>query len=237
MKIFHTVNAGLYLESGNKNILIDGIHRGADSGMSDMPAVLLHDLQNGTGIFRNIQNLLFTHLHPDHFDRDLITRFLEASSPEVYGPGLKENTVRPVSLGNGFDRITMNNMDVLAIRAPHEGKAFHDISNRSYLLFLEGTSVFVAGDSIFPPCLTDQFLARMNNQVDYAFFNPYQLICKESKTFLRQLQPRRLFLYHLPLPEDDTCNLYLLARNAVRNLDSGCPPARWISPMSWIDLS
>ena len=236
MRIFHTVNAGLYIEFQSGNILVDGIHRGADVGLSDMPAVLLHDLEKREGIFRDVRNLLFTHLHPDHFDKERMLRFLKANAPEVYGPGLKESTVQPVPLENGFEKITMNGITALAIRAPHEGELFQKVDNRSYFLFPEGSSVFIAGDSILSPHFADLFFGMVQHDVDYAFFNPYQLICKQTRSFLYQLRPKRLFLYHLPLEKDDTYRLHSIARSAVKELDAGCPPVNWLHPISWIDL-
>jgi hypothetical protein len=53
--------------------------------------------------------------------------------------------------------------------------------------------------------------------------------------FLRRLKPRRIFLYHLPLPEDDVGNYHAFAHSICRKPVPGLAGIETLEAMSWID--
>ena len=94
--IFHSVNSGLYFWDGRDGLLIDGIHRGPETGCSSTPPSLRRQLEEGSGLFAHLTGLLFTHLHGDHFDPEGTTRLL-ALRPELalYSPESRRGAVSP----------------------------------------------------------------------------------------------------------------------------------------------
>lgn len=69
MSIFYSVNSGVYLWDGKSGVLVDGLHHGPEVGFSETPPILCKQLLRQEGLFAHLDGLLFTHLHPDHYDR------------------------------------------------------------------------------------------------------------------------------------------------------------------------
>ncbi len=220
--IFHTVNAGLYIDSGRTALLIDGIHEGPSIGMPAMPEGLFKDILFGKGMFSRLDGLLFTHLHPDHYDEDKVLGTVNLR-PEtgLWGPGLtghgtEEN--RDIPGGCAF---RIGDLQISAYVTKHSGAAYKDIPHRSFLIRCEesGGSVFIAGDAVFSPDLAGIIKENAGNggTVHAAFINVYQLLEEPSREFLLALAPERLLLYHRPLPGDDTSHYSHLIRYALRH--------------------
>ena len=89
LQIYHSVNAGLYISSETTGLLIDGIHLGKEVGFSDMPASLFETIRRRQGIFSNLSALVFSHLHPDHFDGERVGQLLR-EQPFLAAPELKK---------------------------------------------------------------------------------------------------------------------------------------------------
>lgn len=235
-RIFHTVNAGLYLWNHNTGILIDGIHTGKETGFSLMPPTLTNALDQHAGLFAHTDVLLFTHLHNDHFNRPLLQRALEHTpQPLVYGPLLPESTTTPRQLCPGLCSIELGQARALALETVHDGKLYQDVRHDTFLLQFHGESIFVAGDAILEP---DQarILADFHGvPTAAAFINVYHAASASAQAFLRSLAPERVFLYHLPFPEDDAYHYYSTARQITRRWPDGLPPLETLPLMGWVD--
>lgn len=225
-EIFYTVNAGLYMSSGNTAILIDGIHEGPSIGFSDMPSGLLKQLFRGSGMFARLDGLLFTHLHPDHYDAGKVRLVLESrSGTALWGPGLTNRGLSELEESADCCTFRIGDFHIFAYVTEHSGPSFADYPHRSFLIRNEctGESFFVSGDAIFRPELADTVIENAGGQrVTAAFINIYHLIEKPSRDFLLRLAPGRLLLYHRPLPGDDVHNyLFVIDSTLRRNLLPG----------------
>ena len=76
MQIVNVGNAGIYLTDEKQSILIDGLY-GVNEFFHDRPQLLLKAASGQTRSFRNIDNLLFTHRHQDHFDSQLVNAYIK----------------------------------------------------------------------------------------------------------------------------------------------------------------
>ena len=234
--VFHSVNAMLYFYAQGHGLLVDGAHGGYPEGFSNPPSQLQCQLRRRTGLFSHVDTLLFTHLHPDHFDASALDAILEASpAPRVYGPGLDRCSipVRPVSAG--ITGLSDPPFQVLAINTVHDGASFSCVPHRSYLLSCGEECFFIGGDAVLGLPQAD-LLAQMDHPpVTAAFLNPYQLSSSGGQAFLRALSPQRVFLYHLPFPNDDRYGFYPLARQALRNDPADLPRADFLPQIEWLD--
>ena len=68
LQIYHSVNEGLYLWNGTSGLLIDGLHRGREIGFSDTSEQYICMMRQGRSFFAKPNDLLFTHIHEDHYD-------------------------------------------------------------------------------------------------------------------------------------------------------------------------
>lgn len=220
IKIFHTVNAGLYIDSGRTALLIDGIHEGPSVGLSAMPEGLEEQILKEDGMFSRLDGLLFTHLHADHYDKENVSRLLE-QRPEtaLWGPGLACQGVQEYQAVPGGCSFRIGNFRSTAYITVHSADVFKDDPHRSFLIEDEdtGETIFVSGDALFSPDLADTIKENTGGRpIETAFINVFHLIEEPSREFLLRLAPERLFLYHYPDPEDDTFHYLSMIRTTLR---------------------
>ena len=205
-KIFYTVNAGLHFRTDKARLLVDAIHGGPE-GFTPMPPELLAALAEGTGIYKNPDGLLFTHLHSDHYDAALTGSFL-ARNPgcALWGPGLTLKHLKDLDLAETRCRFRIGEFQIYAYRTRHTGKTYEEVPHTSLLIKNASVSeaFLISGDSTFSPemaALVKQDAGE--DGITGAFINILHMIEPPSREFLLKLAPRRVFLYHRPYTEED----------------------------------
>lgn len=237
LSIYHTVTCGLYLHHHNTGILIDGIHTGQKYGFSDMPPALLAAIQTGQAPFDKLDALLFTHLHPDHFNRRLLAQTLERRTDkhlDVYGQQLDNSTLAPETVAPGLSVINIGTARVILMDLIHDGPDFKDVPNQSLLVVWEDAAIFVAGDSTLTEADAQRLRSYYQTPIDAAFLNAYQLGSRLGHGFIRKIAPRNLYLYHLPFEKDDQYGIYTLSKNALRRFPDDLPRPKIPEHMAWI---
>ncbi len=234
-KIFHTVNMGLYLCNEKASVLIDGIHGGKKLGFSEMPDVLVHQMEEQKGIFSRLDNLLFTHLHEDHYDRGKVSSYMQKNNPVIYACDLETANADCVPICDGADAVRMKNIDLLSLHTVHDGEIYKNDPHRSYLLRIGDDIFFVAGDAILNESDAELLMRYAGKVVSGAFLNPYQIVSKEGQSFIRNLSPERVFMIHLPLKEDDVYHILSIGKSALRAYPADLPPVEIFPHMSWLD--
>lgn len=218
LQIFHTVNAGLYLWNGKSGILVDALHDGTAHGFSATPEQYIHMMERRESFFSQYNDLLFTHGHPDHFDKGLTEKFLSLNPNSlIYGPGIQESNAEKISIEYNVDLITMKDYQIYSFLTVHDGKMFADYPHRSYLIQSEADRIWISGDAIF-----DQELAKKvrricgAGEICGAFVNVYQIENMKGIHFLETLKPQNIYLYHLPFEEDDIYHYHRMAKTVIK---------------------
>ncbi|MCR4751202.1 MAG: hypothetical protein K5852_02815 [Eubacterium sp.] len=233
--VYYMINAALYFDFDGSGILIDGVHEGQKKGFSPMPAATDRSLRQHADIFSNLRAALFTHLHPDHFDRDRLNYLLHFSAtPAVYGPGLDCSNVHVRPLSEKVLDFTVDSIRILAVSNVHDGEEFREEPHHSFLLEHDHERFFVAGDAFLDPKADNAFLHSFSRPVTAAFVNLYQAASPAGKDYLRALQPDRIFLYHFPFPGDDKANYWRLGKQIARKWPDDLPVPELPEPMNWI---
>ena len=240
IKIFHTVNAGLYIDSGQTALLIDGIHEGPSVGLSAMPEGLGEQILEGDGMFSRLDGLLFTHLHVDPYDKEKVGRLLKRR-PEtaLWGPGLACQGVQEYQAVPGDCSFRIGEFRIAAYITVHSADVFKDDPHRSFLIENEetGENVFISGDALFSPDLADTIKENTDGRsIGAAFINVFHLIEEPSREFLLRLAPERLFLYHYPDPEDDTFHYLSMIRTTLRRDPLPGHTVERLGHMQWVNL-
>lgn len=231
MELFYTVNSGIYLRGGGTALLIDGIHRGEKVAFSPMPSALKDWLRDGAEPFTQLDGLLFTHSHPDHFDPDV---FLELTAPGLpaYGPELNRANSRTIL--PGVTQVFIGNGAILALDTVHAGADFAQVPHCSYLIHTGDGWTFVAGDADLEPDLAHRLRSLCGFAPRTVLVNPCQLLEPCGHEFLRALRPEKVLLYHLPRYEEDRLGCYTLANNALKRYPTDLPPIFRLETMSWL---
>ena len=231
LQIYHTVNAGLYLWNGRSGLLIDALHGGKRVGFSDTPQKYIGMMRRKEQFFRQDNDLLFTHTHEDHYDGELVQEFLVRNPDSlIYAPGLDRSKVQSVLLEKNIRRIRMRDYIIYAFSTEHDGKKFAGEPHNSYLVCSGEQSLWVGGDAVLYPEFFDQVKGVFpDGRICAAFVMVYQLGGRHGREFLRRLSPERLYLYHLPYPEDDVFLYCRMAEDMMARCGQEGLPVRKLS--------
>lgn len=228
-KVFCVVNAGLFFMNGMNCLALDMPQSGEKVGFSSMPQHLKEQMRQHSGIFSSPAGILFTHLHEDHFDQREL-RIIEGNGKLlIYGDDAGDGQ-------HSFEEeeIDMAPFSVRAIPTTHDGATFSGLRHRSYVITREKENFFVAGDAILKRELAEHIKVNAEGQFNLAFCNIYQIHSAEGREFLRELNPHKIYLYHLPFQKDDTASFWKLARSAVAKYQKELPPLELAKPMTWL---
>lgn len=232
--VFHSVNSSLLFYRDGCGILVDGIHRGREQSFSEMAPGQVRDLKRREGIFRITGSFIFTHTHPDHYDKELLEAALAAGAAEVYGPEVAGQNVTSELIGDEIYRVKLKGGTLYAKRTLHDGKTYEESNHQSFLLRMGDETFFIAGDAHLTGKDCPAFMAMAGGHVTAGFFNLYQLWSQDGVEFLREMAPDRAFINHLPFKEDDDYNYYRLTRQVLRRLPDDVVRPEMLEPMIWI---
>lgn len=237
LKIFHTVNAGLYFHNNEHGLLIDGLHR-AEGGFSATPPLLVEQLLSHTELFVQNVDLAFTHLHGDHFDPKLVRRFFDCNPrSSIYAPGLPMPCNPPQSLALGIERLSFGAFLLTTFSTTHDGASFANQPHRSFCLQTEDQQYIICGDAILNPLLAKQMQMFCSRKTNAVFLNVYQIASKSGIAFLQTIASERIFLYHLPFPGDDPYGYRKMAKSIVsRQAEFSEQCIQILEPMHYIIL-
>ena len=192
MKITLLCNCGLAIESGGRTLLVDALTEELPP-FYRAPEPVRQAIVEGTGDFQNTCGLLFTHLHPDHFDRAAAQAFAK-NHPDalLYIPSRRENP--PEHLSAGPFTIELH-------RVRHTSVAGHGKSTvDAMLVTAEGKTVYIASDTAPEAAIHEAVLA--GRRVDAAFWNGEMLLYKPERESLSRFAAKN-YIYHIPPAETD----------------------------------
>jgi L-ascorbate metabolism protein UlaG (beta-lactamase superfamily) len=212
-------NAGILLRFGATKLLIDGIHQNALGPFDGLSAGVLADLLEGVNpSFRDIDYLLFTHCHGDHFSAGLVEEYLRRYSVkgvmmpdrqtwpypslrEIVGLRADRHWWLALPLEKRMDAQLTDELTVTVFCSIHAGEEYRDIENFCYLLRYRGCNVLVMGDSEYNPLYFSKTLA--GERIDVLFVNPLFLCLLSGRKVIKALNPGRVIVYHLPFEDKD----------------------------------
>lgn len=193
-------SCGLLLEHAGTKLLIDAPNCAFPPfyALSDEAAErLLADTE--------LRGLLFTHLHPDHYDGARVKRFLSGSKPPVCF--LPDESTPP--------RLEMDigSFHIEAARLAHTpAPQFAALVHYVLLITAGGRTVYIAADA--EPNADRHRAILDGRRVDAAFFNSQCLSYPEMRALLSSCTGET-FLYHMPADAADSSGI---RRKCARNL-------------------
>lgn len=228
LTITSTANAGLLIETGSVRLLADGIRRAPFPPFLPTPPEILAEMLSGseTSRWRNIDYLLFTHLHPDHFDPDAVQAYLAANRVrEIIAPqapfaaqGAAKITAFPLANGAFRDLQLAQDVSLRAIGTAHAGEQFAAIRNHAYALRCAGKSVLIVGDGGYE---ADWYAPA--GRADAVFVNPLFLNSSAMPALIERLAPEAVYVYHLTGDGEDSQSAFYrrVTERAEKRLPQG----------------
>jgi L-ascorbate metabolism protein UlaG (beta-lactamase superfamily) len=175
--VTYVSNDGFLYETKTGKILIDAIFGGIKGNWCDQPNDSVSNLMlNGIVPFNNIDAVLITHYHSDHFNGPMVISFLKNNKKSVLicpwqvdevikkNPGYSDvaDRIHKLKSNNQFDTlITVNKINIRALRFNHgsffetdsvTGKKYDlhsGVENFGYIIDSDGFSLFHSGDCSF----------------------------------------------------------------------------------------
>jgi L-ascorbate metabolism protein UlaG (beta-lactamase superfamily) len=213
LELAFVANAGVLVASGGSKVLIDALFDKPNPEYRAPSPDVLEKIMKGEAPFDNIDLVLVTHNHPDHFSPALAVRYLETvPGPVVLAPAdavaemrnaaadWKRIESRIVSLDlevGGQAKRDLNGIPVRAFRTLH-GKQDSPM-NLMYLFDIAGRRVFHEGDS--PGSVEDFRVFGLGQEpVDLALVHYWFPLEPNCARFLQEtLKPGHIALTHLPI--------------------------------------
>lgn len=229
MRIVNVGNAGVYLANEKHSMLIDGLY-GVNEFFHDRPHLLLEAAAKRTHYFRNIDNLLFTHRHQDHFDGALVNEYIRNNSvSQVYVPAASSISLpyedaahieeggrtALFSIGDKEEEIFENplhgDMRAVFFKTCHLGSHRFSVRHYSLALIEKGKSYLFMGDADWKYSVRDVQQIIKGTILKAVFVTPLAYLDRLGKEWLRALRPESVFIYHIPYMDTGKTGIRALA--------------------------
>lgn len=219
IKITYLVNAAVLIEFRGTKLLIDGIYDEKGHCFSNLSVEQWRNLKKGKEEFSNINYLLFTHEHGDHFSPDRVSEYLDYQEPKaIFMPkngSLKLKLLQQKAnrlnipcalLDEGFCRKTTfkpeKDIFIRAFQTRHLDKIYWDTPHFCYLLMFGEKKILFTGDVDFN---YENFDNLQNILLDAVCINPlfYQSMRGKKLFSGGTIQAKNKVVYHIPFAGDD----------------------------------
>lgn len=236
IKVTLLANSGFFVEYNEMKILVDGTPIEIHDNFNGLSEEVLNDLLEGEKpLFRDIDLLLYTHFHRDHFSPEItgaliaghkIRHLMMPDRGSKYIDQIRESAIQnniglllpDIPLG---EKVTYELDDIMidSFRTLHAGEMYRETVHYCYLLNLGGKVLLITGDSDFDP---DYFKVMLSGiKVHAVFINPLFLNRREGRKALTEsIRPEKIVVCHIPFEGTPGTNLRkIAARDSVKHRD------------------
>ncbi|KUO60446.1 MAG: hypothetical protein APF84_06195 [Gracilibacter sp. BRH_c7a] len=217
--ITYVANAGVLLSFDGKKILIDALCDSRLPIYKNTSADICNKIIKGIAPYDNIDLMLITHNHGDHFDAKMIGRFLEQNYDtlvistdrvvsELRSCIFDPKDPRLIEVNPQLycaERIRIKGIDIQAISMAHDGKEYSDVKNLAFLIEY-GRTILHVGDAA-PTKNNYQALKGGQYNIDLLIANfPYVGLPVARQIVKDYIDPGKIAVVHLPIKEHDRFN-------------------------------
>ncbi len=225
-------NCGILVTlSENTRILIDGIF-GPTPYFSPLPKTMKKAVFGMGEAYRNIEYLLFTHRHEDHFDAGMSNAYVQNNQVRQLIVPLSGTDPRSY-LENRGSLKSAEEKQILVQPSPETGGRCHyvlekgieaeyiscgHLDERTYPAVRHCSLLLKTGPYQFW-FAADSDASEKNAEIlsdikspDAVFVTPLFYLNPRGRAILRRMGPKRTVLYHIPLDQDDVTGLKELAQ-------------------------
>lgn len=213
VEITYIANEGVLISSGGKQVLIDGLHREYGPEYAFLPAAEREKIETAKAPFDQIDLVLVSHRHLDHFHPESVGRHLQHNSKAVL-----------VSSQQVVDEVEKNFKDFQAIRSRvtaatppwkervamrvagvdfeilrlrHGTGRNAEIQNLGHIIKLGGKKILHVGDADTAVENFEKFNLDAEG-IDIAFLPDWFLLGSEGQSLVREhIKPRQIIAVHV----------------------------------------
>lgn len=227
------MNAACLIEYDGKKFLIDGIYDENNHQFSNLSANQWEDLKNGSGCFANIDYLLFTHEHGDHFSAQMTMEYIQYQKPraifmqkngtndlKILAQKAMEKGIACIMLDETFCKEVYfqpeKNIKIKAFHTAHLDNFYKDVEHFCYIIQFDEKKILITADADF---MNEDFEAVKDVDLDIVFVNPFLYASKKGRDLIQNgpLHARRVIVYHIPFLDDDEYGLRKMTEMKAEN--------------------
>ena len=231
-------NAGLLLRYRETTILLDALIADGEYAYCAPSEVTRQKILRGDPPFEQIDYVMFSHLHADHFSELRTREFLERRrvkglllpyAEELERKGFFDfvkDSGTPCFLltehaGKAIFRLSPE-IQVTAVRTLHLDRKYHDIPHFCYLIAFGEKKLLFTSDVDYTE---EDFAFLREEQLRAVFVNPLFFSDLHRRRFFRGAIPAdRLVVYHMPFPESEAQLQRMLSRELLTWEEEGAEP-------------
>lgn len=226
-KVTYIANEGFLIEAANKKILVDGLFDRIDGDWCDSPSDSVVELmEKAEAPFDNIDLILITHQHRDHFNKDVVAKHLlnnpkakiicpkqveKALSENANYASFKTNIIAITPQMFADSTVSVSDIDIRILRLEHSHYMIEDtatremlskhrnVENLGFVFIVNGTKLFHCGDT--NPLNEKEYatFALVEDEIDIAFIE--RLFFSKGKKSIEILNtyiaPKSMVLMHI----------------------------------------
>jgi L-ascorbate metabolism protein UlaG (beta-lactamase superfamily) len=219
LAITYIANEGVLISAGDKQVLIDGLHREYKPDYLFPAPALLSTLEQAREPYNNIDVLLVSHLHLDHFHPESVGLHLKNNksaqliSSEQIVSGVKEKFANFPEIESRVKQVTPGwksqttvehaGIKIKVLGLKHSGSNFTWIQNLGHVIEIGGKKLLHIGDADMTAENFSSFRLHEEN-IDIAFI-PYWFLFSEKGRALvtEQFRPKQIIAVHVSPSEAD----------------------------------
>lgn len=217
-------NAGVLVVHKGVRILLDGLYKDLGKNFTDLPEWAWKLMKKGKGELANVDYLLFSHSHYDHYYSPYFSEYMAVNDVKGICFPLIDSTpglaVAEAEFANKRIQFDINNEAVLdqgiklkIFTTRHVDKQYYHIPNQCFRLDLEGMKLAFLSDVDY---YEEDFTKEKDFTADIAFVTPIFYNHPKGRKILREhIKAKETIIYHLPSPEDDRFMYFKMAQRDV----------------------
>ena len=228
-------NSGVLVRWGALRLLVDGIY-GENRYFSPPRREIQKAVFGMESAYRDVDALLFTHRHTDHFDAAHTDAYAENNAVRgIYVPRAGEDPDsyledrRPLpkaaargvlrdfhlEMGERYDASLGPDCTASFLRCRHpDGATYRAVEHCALLLEVGGRRILFAADA--DKCAENGQLFTSLGRLDAVLITPLFFSFPSGRRILEAMGPEHVVIYHLPLAPDDVSGLRPLAERELR---------------------
>jgi L-ascorbate metabolism protein UlaG (beta-lactamase superfamily) len=219
LEITYVANEGVLIAAGDKQVLIDGLHREYKRDYAFLPAEHREKIEGAKPPFDKVDLILVSHLHLDHFHPESVGLHLKnnpravlVSSQQVVDEVAKNFSDFPLikprvkaATPPLKEKLAMNvagiDFDILGLG--HGSASFHWIQNLGHIINLGHKKLLHLGDADISAEIFKSF--KLDEEgIDIAFIPFWFLLDQEGQTIVREhIKPRQVIAVHVSPSEGE----------------------------------
>lgn len=218
-------NTGILLRFSNIKILIDALHSEKTVQFSSVSNQLLERISKGEGIFSDIDYMLFTHGHPDHYSKYWADKFIKHHPNTTVITPTQDilNRENVFVLRKGEEDFILPRLNLICKRIVHDGMEYAAVPNYGFMLTIQGHTFSVFGDAPINESVIKTFVG--GHTIDTAFVNfPFISLRRGQEILRSMIQPKEIFAYHLPFEQDDFNGYIETTKRMAERAKTTLPP-------------